>query len=126
MSDMDKPVDRVERLRVWREEREQQAQEKLLRWTKSLTKAAACLVPMLGVVWCAVLCLWAEGRDDPAEAARDREKGLRYLVWALLGCMIWLLIWRLWADDISYFMSQPFIEGAERAIHDSVNKLRGL
>lgn len=58
---------------------------------------AAVIVPLLGVVWCAVLCLFAEGKEDEMEAIRDRHKGLILLGWALLGCILWLLLRPLWA-----------------------------
>ena len=87
-----------QRLEVWKEERERAERLRLGRWTEGLMVAAAVIVPLLGVVWCAVLCLFAEGKEDEMEAIRDRHKGLTFLGWALLGCILWLLLQPLWID----------------------------
>ena len=100
---------RRERQEEWREERRQLEEAKLYKWTKTLTIAAACVVPLLGLVWCAVLCLWAENQETNTEIAASREKGLRYLAWAILGSVIWLIVWRLWGDEfVKFTMIKPF------------------
>ena len=87
-----------QQMEIWREEREKAEKQRLGRWTDSLMVAAAVIMPLLGMVWCAVLCLFAEGKEDEMAAIHDRRRGLTFLGWALLGCILWLLLRPLWID----------------------------
>jgi len=114
-----------DRYNDWRESRQLEEQERLNKWGQALTYVAACVVPLLGLVWGGVLCLRADSRDPTTEQdLHDRLAGLRYLGWALLGCVVYLVLWRLWADELAGFMARPFIEGAEQAARESLGRLR--
>ena len=119
----EEPAEWEVRLREWREERQQREAQRLDKWTKSLTAAVACVIPLVGLIWCIVLGLWAE-REDEAIAARTRYRALYYLTWALLGCIIWAVIWRIWADDMGRWLAQPFVEAAERVLREAMKGLR--
>ncbi|MEA3404063.1 MAG: tetratricopeptide repeat protein [Armatimonadota bacterium] len=87
-------------LEKWRNARRREEVERLNVWAQALTYGIAFLIPLLGVIWGGALRLRAEGSELSEQRLDDRLTALRYIGWALLGTLVYWVVWKVWGYDI--------------------------
>lgn len=98
----------VEQVEQWRAARRELEEKLIEKWGRVGLNMVAAVIPIVGLVWGIMLGLREDGQE--------RLQGLRYFGWCVLGCIVWVVVWRIWGADISTFMFKSFTEKMEQAM----------
>jgi len=85
----------------WRRDRKMREHAMLECWLGRGQAALAILVPLIGFLWAA----WFWG----AEAQERRLQAARLAGWALLGCVVWVVVWHLWPEAFGNVLLGPVL-----------------
>ena len=85
----------------WREERHREEERRLVLWLDRAQTALAVLVPVLGLLWAWSLL---QRRN-----LQTRTQGAYLGGWALLGIIIWAVVWSLWGDSLAKLVWTPLV-----------------
>lgn len=92
----------TEQVEQWRAARRELEEKLIQKWGAIGLCVVSAVMPIVGLVWGIILGV----RED----WQERLQGLRYFGWCVLGCLLWIMVWRIWGANISAFMFKSFKE----------------
>lgn len=98
----------TEQVEQWRQARRELEEKLIEKWGGIGLNVVAAVIPVVGLIWGIILGLREDGRE--------RIQSLRYFGWSVVGCFMWLIVWRIWGADISGFMLRSFAEKMGQAM----------